>query len=152
MFLSESIRAELAYVFAMILYGSFLSFCYHIVIFSRTMFYHAREVVDAQDILFLSGAGFFFFFVVYKRNDGILRWYAFASFLLGIYLYVNSFAKILEFVRKRLLQKFGKPFKIKLISQMWKKKRKSKKGRGLERESCGQKSKGKTKTKKKKRS
>ena len=100
----------------------------------------------------MSGAGFFFFFVVYKRNDGILRWYAFASFLLGIYLYVNSFAKILEFVRKRLLQKLGKPFKIKLISQMWKKKRKSKKGRGLERESCGQKSKSKTKTKKKKRS
>ena len=113
MFLSESIRAELDYVFAMILYGSFVSFCYHIVIFVRTLFYHAREVVDAQDILFLSGAGFFFFFVVYKKNDGILRWYAFASFLLGIYFYVSSFAKILEFVRKRLLQKHRKTVKIK---------------------------------------
>ena len=152
MFLSESIRAELDYVFAMILYGSFVSFCYHIVIFVRTLFYHVREVVDAQDILFLSGAGFFFFFVVYKKNDGILRWYAFASFLLGIYLYVNSLAKILEFVRKRLLQKLGKPFKIKLMSQMWQSKRTSKKGRGLERGSCGQESKSKTKTKEKKRS
>ena len=152
MLLNESMQVELEYVFAMILYGSFVAFCYHIILFFRTLFYHAKEVVDAQDILFLSGVGVCFFFVVYEKNDGILRWYAFVGFLVGIYFYVISLAKILEIIRKWLLQKLGKPFKIKLMSQMWQSKRTSKKGRGLERGSCGQESKSKTKTKEKKRS
>ena len=150
MVLNESMQMELEYVFAMILYGSFVAFCYHIILFFRTLFYHAKEVVDAQDILFLAGAGFFFFFVVYEKNDGILRWYAFVGFLVGIYFYVISLAKILEFIRKRLLQKLGKPFKINLMSQMWQNRKNREKGRVLEREGCGQKSESKTETKKKK--
>ena len=111
-------QIELEYAFAMILYGVVVSFCYHILLFVRTLFFHRKEFVDAQDILFLSGAGFFFFFVVYEKNNGILRWYAFIGFLLGIYCYITSFGKILEVIRKRLLQKLGKPFKIKLLLKL----------------------------------
>ena len=50
MFLNESMLSELEYVFAMILYGSFVSFCYQIVLFFRTVLYHAKEVIDAEDI------------------------------------------------------------------------------------------------------
>ena len=131
-------QIELEYAFAMILYGVVVSFCYHILLFVRTLFFHRKEFVDAQDILFLSGAGFFFFFVVYEKNNGILRWYAFVGFLLGIYCYINSFGKILEVIRKRLLQKLGKPFKINLILKLLKNREK---GQVLERGNCGQKSK-----------
>ena len=89
---------------------------------------------------------------MYKKNDGILRWYAFVGFLLGIYFYVVSFGKILEIIRKCLLQKLGKPFKINLMSQMWQNRKNRKKGRVLDCGNCGQKSESKTETKKKKRS
>lgn len=141
-------QIELEYVFAMILYGVVVSFFYHIILFVRTLFFHSREFVDAQDILFLSGAGFFFFFVVYEKNNGILRWYAFVGFLLGIYCYINSFGKILEVIRKRLLQKLGKPFKINLILKLGKNRKNSEKGQVLERGGCDQKSKSKKQTKK----
>ncbi len=121
MVLNESMQIELEYVIAIILYGVVVSFCYHILLFVRTLFFHTKEFVDAQDILFLSIAGFFFFFVVYEKNNGILRWYAFAGFLLGIYCYINSFGKMLEVIRKRLLQKLGKPFKMNLILKLWQK-------------------------------
>ena len=138
MFLSEGMQKELEYVLTIILYGVIVSFCYHIILFVRTLFFHTKEFVDAQDILFLSGAGFFFFFVVYEKNNGILRWYAFVGFLLGIYCYINSFGKILEVIRKRLLQKLGKPFKINLILKLLKNREN---GQVLERGNCGQKSK-----------
>ena len=144
-------QIELEYVFAMILYGVVVSFSYHILLFIRTLFFHTKEFVDAQDILFLSGAGFFFFFVMYEKNNGILRWYAFVGFLVGIYCYINSFGKILEVIRKRLLQKLRKPLRIKLISNLWKNRKKSKKGQVLECGDCSQKSESKTETKKRKK-
>ena len=144
-------QIELEYVFAMILYGVVVSFSYHILLFIRTLFFHTKEFVDAQDILFLSSAGFFFFFVMYEKNNGILRWYAFVGFLVGIYCYINSFGKILEVIRKRLLQKLRKPLRIKLISNLWKNRKKSKKGQVLECGDCSQKSESKTETKKRKK-
>lgn len=143
-------QAELAYAFAMILYGVLFSFCYHLLLFFRTLFYHRKEVVDAEDILFLATAGFGFFFVAYKRNFGILRLYAFVGFLIGIYFYVNSFGKVLECIRKWLLKKLGKPFKIKVMPQVWHNRKKNGKGLVLEREDCS--SERKSKRKKKKRS
>ncbi len=145
MMLSESMQAELKYAFAMILYGFLLSFCYHMLLFFRIIFYHRKEVVDAEDILFLSTAGFFFFLVAYEKNYGILRWYAFVGFFIGIYFYVNSFGKVLEVVRKLLLKKLGKPFKMNITSQVWKSQKRNKKGQVSESESCDSKRKSKKK-------
>ena len=58
-------------------------------------------------------AGFLFFFVTYRNNDGILRWYAFAGCAVGILFYLKTCGTLLEYVRKWLLQKKRKAFKIK---------------------------------------
>ena len=58
-------------------------------------------------------AGVLFFLVVYRMNYGILRWYAFAGAGIGSILYVKTAARPLECVRKWLLQKRKKTFKIK---------------------------------------
>ena len=76
---------------------------------------------DAEDILYFSVAGVGFFLVAYRMNDGILRWYAFAGCALGAYVYYRTLARPLERVRKWLLQRLGKRFKIR-------KKRKRKNG------------------------
>ena len=111
--LSEGMQAELIYFCTAVLYGMLAAVCYHLLEFLRTLFRHSMAVMDAEDILFLMAAGFAFFLVAYEKNDGILRWYAFAGTALGIWLYLRSTGKVLEKVRKWLLQKCGKTVKIK---------------------------------------
>lgn len=111
--LSEAMQAELIYFCTAVLYGMLAAVCYHLLEFLRTLFRHSMAVMDAEDILFLMAAGFAFFLVAYEKNDGILRWYAFAGTALGIWLYLRSIGKVLEKVRKWLLQKLGKPITIK---------------------------------------
>lgn len=111
--LSEAMTAELDYVSAMLFHGVLTALCYHGLILFRTIWHHAASVIDAEDILFFLAAGFSFFLVTYEKNDGILRWYAFMGFGLGIYAYSKTLGALLEKGRKWLLQKRKKPFKIK---------------------------------------
>ena len=111
--ISEQITKELVCFAAMVFYGVVAALCYHILLFVRAVFRHRTEVADAEDILFLAAAGFGFFLTVYENNDGILRWYTFAGAGLGCLAYVRTLGASLEPVRKRLLQKFRKPVRIK---------------------------------------
>lgn len=111
--ISAEMAVELSYFFAMVFFGVVTAFCYHIVLFFRAAVRHGVPVVDAEDILFLAAAGFGFFLTAYEKNDGILRWYAFAGAGLGVLAYVRTLGASLERVRKWLLQKLGKTVKIK---------------------------------------
>lgn len=104
---------ELGYFGAMVFYGVLAAFSYHLLLFFRVIVRHGASLVDAEDVLFLMAAGFFFFLTAYKRNDGILRWYAFAGAGIGCLAYIRTMGRSLESVRKWLLQKFGKTVKIK---------------------------------------
>lgn len=105
--------AELEYFCAMVFFGVTVSLCYHLLLFFRAVVRHAVPMIDAEDILFLMAAGFGFFLTAYEKNDGILRWYAFAGAGLGCLAYVRTLGASLEHVRKWLLQKFGKTVRIK---------------------------------------
>lgn len=115
--LSPEMLAELEYFFAMVFYGVVAAMCYHALLFVRAVFPHGTALVDAEDILFLMAAGFCFFLTAYEKNDGILRWYAFAGAGLGCLAYVRTLGNSLEGVRKWLLQKFKKTVKIKKKSR-----------------------------------
>jgi len=105
--------AELRYFCAMVCYGVMVSFCYHLLLFLRVTVRHRMPFTDAEDILFLMAAGVGFFLTAYERNDGILRWYAFAGAGLGCIAYVRTAGAALEHVRKWLLQKLRKTVRIK---------------------------------------
>lgn len=114
---SPEMVAELEYFFAMVFYGVVAAMCYHVLLFVRAVLPHGVASVDAEDILFLMAAGFFFFLTAYKKNDGILRWYAFAGAGVGCMAYVRTLGNSLEGVRKWLLQKCRKTVKIKRKSE-----------------------------------
>ncbi|MBO5352530.1 MAG: spore cortex biosynthesis protein YabQ [Lachnospiraceae bacterium] len=111
--LSAGMMAELEYVLAMLVYGFLAAVCYQPLLFLRALVPHAKAVVDAEDILFFLAAGFLFFLTAYEKNDGILRWYAFAGAGLGLFLYMRTFGKTLGSVQKWLLQKRKKTATIK---------------------------------------
>lgn len=110
--LSTEMLAELSYFAAMVLFGFVATAGYQILLFLRVLFRHNVSFTDAEDILFLSAAGIGFFLVVYRMNDGILRWYAFAACVIGIVLHQKTLGKLSASVRKWLLQKLRKPYKI----------------------------------------
>ena len=105
--------AELEYFCTMMFYGVVVSFCYHVLLFFRAVIRHTVSFVDAEDILFLMAAGFAFFLAVYKKNDGILRWYAFVGAGLGCLAYIRTLGSTLEQTRKWLLQNKRKTVRIK---------------------------------------
>lgn len=105
--------AELNYFCAMTGYGVITAFCYHLLMFFRAVVRHAVPVSDAEDILFLMAAGFGFFLTAYEKNDGILRWYAFAGAGLGCLAYMRTLGATMERGRKWLLQSFRKTVRIK---------------------------------------
>lgn len=104
---------ELRYFCAMVCYGVLVSFCYHLLLFFRALVRHRMPFTDAEDILFLMAAGVCFFLTAYEKNDGILRWYAFAGAAFGILAYIRTVGAALENVRKWLLQKLSKTVRIK---------------------------------------
>lgn len=105
--------AELEYFFAMVFYGVVSAMCYHLLLFLRAAISHPVYAVDAEDVLFLLGAGFFFFLTAYEKNNGILRWYSFAGAGIGCLAYIRTTGKWLDGVRKWLLQKCLKKGRIK---------------------------------------
>ena len=105
--------AELEYFCAMVFYGVVMSCCYHILLFFRAIVHHGSSLVDAEDILFLMAAGFVFFLAVYEKNDGILRWYAYAGAGIGCIAYVRTLGATVDHGRKWLLKKRRKTVKIK---------------------------------------
>ncbi|MBE5952337.1 MAG: hypothetical protein E7260_12280 [Lachnospiraceae bacterium] len=107
------LRAELAYFAAMMLAGWFCAAVYHILLFFRALVRHGTAWTDAEDILFFSGTGLLVFLVAYQRNDGILRWYTFFGGLLGVWCYCKTVGRLLESLRKWLLQKRRKISRIK---------------------------------------
>lgn len=111
--LSAEMAAELNYAAVMVLYGVLIAAAYHLLLIWRALVLHGTALMDAEDILFLMAAGFLFFLAVYRMNYGILRWYAFAGAGIGGFLYLRTFARLLEGVRKWLLQKRRKTYKIK---------------------------------------
>ncbi len=111
--LSEGMAAELDYFCAMVFYGVTTAMGYHILLFFRAVIRHTVPMVDAEDISFLMAAGFCFFLTAYEKNDGILRWYAFAGAGIGCIAYVRTLGKTLEHIRKWLLQKRRKTVRIK---------------------------------------
>ena len=146
--IGEGIRTELSYAGAMILYGCVVSLGYHVLLFFRACIAHAKAVTDAEDILFLMSAGFGFFLVAFEKNNGVLRWYAFAGFVVGIYAYYQLLAPGPERVRKWLLQKKRKTFKIKAAEKEKHRSRNKKRKQVLLRDSSSPESEEKGKEKK----
>lgn len=106
-------QLELAYFCAAVFFGVTAALCYHLLLLFRTVCKHSTAVTDAEDILFFAAAGVAFFLTSYEKNNGILRWYAFAGAGIGILAYIRTLGVSLELLRKLLLQKAQKAVKIK---------------------------------------
>ena len=90
----EDLAQSQAYVFAIyILSGILIGILFDIFRVYRRSFKTPDFITYIQDILFWFFTGMFLLYVIFKFNNGELRWYIFLGALLGTLLYMLAFSK-----------------------------------------------------------
>lgn len=85
--MNEFILAEVNFFLASFLFGVLLFLAYDILVILRNIIHHAKFVIAVEDIGFWITAGILIFCMMYLMNDGIIRYYAIISVILGMKLY-----------------------------------------------------------------
>ena len=120
--MSREIVQELTFFTHSVLMGLAITFIYDWIRVFRKLFRHGTALMSAEDLLFWTACGIGVFYMLYRENDGTLRWFAVLGATIGMFFYKivvrDAFAdvmstclhKIMWFVF-RLLQIVLKPLK-----------------------------------------
>ena len=87
--------------------GFVISFIYDIIRLIRNLIPHHWFFISLEDILFWIFTSIVQFLLLYKVNNGMIRWYSIAAALLGMVLYIKSLGQYMvaymsHFIRKIL--------------------------------------------------
>lgn len=91
--MNQFILAEVNFFLTSFLFGALLFLAYDILVILRNIIRHAKFVMAIEDIGFWTTAGILIFFMMYNLNDGIIRYYAIISIILGMRLYQTILSK-----------------------------------------------------------
>ena len=120
--MSQEIVQELTFFTHSVLMGLIITFVYDWIRVFRKLFRHGAILMSVEDLFFWFVCGLAVFYMLYKENDGTLRWFAVLGATLGMFLYkvivrdrfINIMStyihKIMWFV-SRVLQIVLKPLK-----------------------------------------
>lgn len=120
--MSREIVQELTFFTHSVLMGLLITFVYDWLRVLRRLVKHGTALMSAEDLLFWLACGIGVFYMLYRENNGTLRWFAVLGAAIGIFFYkvivrdvfVNVMStclhKIMWFVF-RLLQIVLKPLK-----------------------------------------
>ena len=87
--------------------GFIISFIYDMIRLIRNLIPHNAFFIALEDILFWVFTSIVQFLLLYKVNNGMIRWYSIAAALLGMVLYIKSLGQYMVaylsyFIRKIL--------------------------------------------------
>lgn len=85
--MNEFILAEVNFFLMSFLYGALLFLAYDILVILRNIIRHAKFVIAIEDIGFWITAGILIFCMMYFMNNGVIRYYAVISIILGMKSY-----------------------------------------------------------------
>lgn len=135
--MSALITWEWGYLLASVMWGMVLALCYDFIrIFRRIVVHRGILWIFVEDIVFWMCCGFAVFHVTFLINDGVVRSFSIAGFVLGAFIYryatndwlVESVSKMVNFVLKplKILIKYFKIIFEKMCSGLQKLHRKVK--------------------------
>ena len=125
--MSQDIVQEAVFFLHSILMGLVITFAYDWVLIFRKLFTHGRFFMSVEDFVYWFACGSGVFYMLYRENNGILRWFAVVGAALGMLIYKaiikNRFVnivskcihKIMWFVF-RVIQVVLKPLKCLLFA------------------------------------
>lgn len=123
MVMSQDIIKEGIFLFHSFLLGVIITFVYDGFLVLRRMFRHTAFLISLEDMVFWAACAISVFGVLYKENNGMLRWFAVAGAAAGMFIYkktlspfiINVVVKINSFILgicRQVLEIFTKPFRF----------------------------------------
>lgn len=120
--MSQDIVQEITFFLHSILIGLLITFVYDWILILRKLVKHGIVLVSIEDFLFWFACGIGVFYMLYRENNGVLRWFAVVGATLGmlfykaviknrfVYIMSTCIHKIMWFVF-RIIQIMLKPLK-----------------------------------------
>lgn len=125
--MSQDIVQEITFFLHSILIGLLITFVYDWILILRKLVKHGIVWVSIEDFLFWFACGIGVFYMLYRENNGVLRWFAVVGAALGmlfykavvknrfVYIMSTCIYKIMWFVF-RIIQIMLKPLKCLLFA------------------------------------
>ena len=85
--MSQEIVQELTFFIHSALMGLIITFVYDWIRVFRRLFKHGTVLMSVEDLFFWLACGIGVFYMLYRENDGTLRWFAVLGAALGMFLY-----------------------------------------------------------------
>ncbi len=109
--MSQNIRMEAELLLLSIITGAALMALYDILRIARLMIHHNWIIIGLEDFLYWLTAGIATFYLLYRENDGSLRFYVIVTVFLTMIVYDHLLSRFLI----KVLKKVGLWIKIKLL-------------------------------------
>jgi len=85
--MSREIVQELTFFTHSALMGLIITFAYDWIRVLRRLFKHGTALMSVEDLFFWLICGIGVFYMLYKENDGTLRWFAVLGAMIGMFFY-----------------------------------------------------------------
>ncbi len=85
--MSREIVQELTFFTHSVLMGLVITFIYDWIRVLRRLFKHGTVLMSVEDLLFWLACGIGVFYMLYRENDGTLRWFAILGAAIGMFFY-----------------------------------------------------------------
>ena len=120
--MSQSIVQEVTFFLHSVLLGLIITFAYDWILIFRKLVRHGRILTSVEDLMYWFACGIGVFYMLYRENSGVLRWFAVMGAALGMLFYKmilkNRFVNIMStYIHKimwfifRVIQIILKPIK-----------------------------------------
>lgn len=114
--MSPDIIHELYFLFHCFLMGILITVLYDILRILRRIVPHNIAVVSLEDFFYWIVCSLLIFEMLIRENNGVLRWFAVAGAMSGMFLYKKTlgflFVKYVSLLLKRILHLVGKILRI----------------------------------------
>ena len=100
--MNDFILSEVSFFLASFLWGALLFFVYDQFVILRKVIPHPKFIIAVEDLIFWITAGILIFRMMYQMNDGVIRYYAIISVILGMKLYQVTIGKLFVYVGSRI--------------------------------------------------
>lgn len=103
--MSQDIIREITFFFHSVLAGVVITFVYDWFLIVRKLIKHGTLWISLEDLLFWIACGIGVFYMLYRENNGVLRWFAVLGAAIGMICYKNFFSKFFVHIMSTCIYK-----------------------------------------------
>lgn len=103
--MSQDIIKEIAFLLNFVLLGVLITFVYDWFLILRRLIRHNIFWISVEDLIFWIGCAVSVFGMLYRLNNGIVRWFAVAGAAVGMLLYKKTISHFLIKIATKILSR-----------------------------------------------